>query len=266
MLRAGSAAVLVAAAITLTVAGLWPFAAMIAAGSVILAWEWGRLVRGKAPDAAFHAHAVGAAAACGLMAWGLPLTAFAALFAGAACAALLASGEHNRSWSATGVLYLGLAALLFVKLRSDALFGLWAVIFLFFIVWSADTAAYFVGRTFRGPKLAPAISPGKTWSGFIGGLAVPALMAYGYALWLGGTSALKLALAGTALALACEVGDLAESAIKRSFRVKDSGQILPGHGGLFDRVDGLIGALLAAGVMVAARDWSNPGRALLIWP
>jgi phosphatidate cytidylyltransferase len=140
------------------------------------------------------------------------------------------------------------------------------IFFLFMIVWSADTAAYFTGRAIGGPKLAPSISPGKTWAGFAGGLIAPTLLAFGFALWLGDTSAIVLGAIGAVLAVASQLGDLAESAIKRNFHVKDSGNILPGHGGLFDRVDGLIGAALAAGAVSATRSLLEPGKALLIWP
>ena len=126
--------------------------------------------------------------------------------------------------------------------------------------------ARFVGRTLRGPKLAPSISPGKTWSGFAGGLLFPTALACGFALWLGGTSVLGLTLAGAGLALASQIGDLMESAVKRRFNVKDSGRLLPGHGGLLDRADGLIGAVLAAGCLAAIRDTVSPSQAILIWP
>jgi phosphatidate cytidylyltransferase len=164
------------------------------------------------------------------------------------------------------VLYLALPCLLLVLFRSDQTHGLAAIIFLFLVVWSADTAAYFTGRSLGGPKLAPRISPGKTWSGFAGGLVVPTLLSIGFALWLGGTSLVILSIIGAALAVCSQLGDLAESAIKRYFHVKDSGQILPGHGGLFDRVDGLIGAVLGAGIIVWIRDFLISGNALLIWP
>lgn len=262
--RAGSAVVLALAALALTVAGPWPFALMVVAGSVILAWEWAMLSRGRTKDTAFYVHAASVSASCILAAMGLVWPAFAALCAGT-LAMLVSKRQGVRLWSALGVIYLGLGATLLVTLRTDVVYGLWAVLFLFLVVWSADTAAYFTGKTFGGPKLAPAISPGKTWSGLAGGLVVPALLAYGYGLWLGGTSAVKLMLAGLLLALASQIGDLAESAIKRKFDAKDSGTLLPGHGGLFDRVDALIGASLVGGLFALARDWFEPARALLIW-
>lgn len=264
--RIGSAIVLAVLALLLTFAGLWPFTLMIGSGGIILAWEWGRLVRGAAFDAAFWIHAVVVVAACVLVATAEIWFAFFALLLGAGGCAVLTSTPDRRLWSALGVLYVGLPALLLVLFRSDATYGLTVILFLFLLVWTADTAAYFSGRTLRGPKLAPKISPGKTWSGFFGGLVVPTLLAYGFALWLGGTSAVALALTGAALVIACQIGDLAESAIKRTYRVKNAGDLLPGHGGLLDRVDGLIGATLAAGCIAGTRDLANAGNALLIWP
>lgn len=220
-LRTASALVMATVACLATYAGVIPFTLMMAAGCLILAWEWRKLIRGD---------------------------------------------SHAWFWSAFGVLYLGLPILGLVWFRADTDLGLMVIFFLFMIVWSADTAAYFTGRAIGGPKLAPSISPGKTWAGFAGGLITPTLLATGFALWLGNTSAIALGAVGAILAVASQMGDLAESAIKRKFHVKDSGNILPGHGGLFDRVDGLIGASIAAGVIAALRSLHEPGKALLIWP
>ena len=262
-----SASVLAIVVALFTVAGIWPFVLMISVGGAVLAWEWGRLVRGRAWDVVFYVHTICVVLATLLAAvqsnvW-LP---FCVLAAGSAVVALLASSRQDRLWSAFGVLYLGIPCCLLVIFRSDPSFGIAAVFFLFLIVSSADTAAYFIGRTLRGPKLAPAISPGKTWSGFLGGMAVPTALAYLFALWLGGTSALGVTLVGAGLAFASQIGDLVESAVKRNFKAKDSGQLLPGHGGLFDRADGLIGAVLAAGCLAGLRDTLPPSQAFLIWP
>ncbi len=264
--RTGSALLFAAVVLLLTYSGVWPFTLMIAAGSAILAWEWGRLVRGALRDAAFHVHALAVIAACISTGADAVWLAMLALGAGALLAAIVTQTPGARPWSALGVLYMGLPGVLLVFFRSDAAFGVAAIFFLFLVVWSADTAAYFTGRAIGGPKLAPKISPGKTWSGLAGGLTVPTLLAYGFAVWLGDTRALALALLGAGLAFISQIGDLAESAIKRKFQVKDSGQLLPGHGGLFDRVDGLIGAVLAAGGIAAVRNLPDPGKALLMWP
>ena len=226
----------------------------------------GQLVRNAKWDAGFFIHTGAAVAACVLGVNGAGWTAVLVLMAGAGAAALAVAKLETRAWSAFGVLYLGLPCLLLVLFRADQAYGAAVIFFLFLVVWSADIAAYFTGRSLGGPKLAPRISPGKTWSGFAGGIAVPALLSFGYALWLGGTSAGILSLTGAALALSSQIGDLAESAIKRNFHVKDAGSLLPGHGGLFDRVDGLIGAALAASGITLFREYLIRGEALLIWP
>ena len=266
MLRVASAVVLATFACLVTYSGDIPFSLMMTAGGLILAWEWGKLVRKKSADASFYAHAAATIAACGFAISDAGWTALISLLAGAGFAAFLARDSRARLWSAFGVLYLGLPVLFLIWLRSDPAFGITVIFFLFMIVWSADTAAYFTGRAIGGPKLAPSISPGKTWAGFAGGLSAPTLLSYGFALWLGNTSAIVLAVVGAALAVSSQLGDLAESAIKRNFHVKDSGNILPGHGGLFDRVDGLIGAAFAVGAVTASRSLLEPGKALLIWP
>jgi len=264
--RIASAVVLATLACLATYAGVIPFSLMMAAAGLILAWEWGRLVREKSNDLAFYAHAAATIAACGFTVSDAGWMALISLLAGAGIAAFPAKDSHARLWSALGVLYLGLPILFLIWLRADQAFGITVIFFLFMIVWSADTAAYFTGRAIGGPKLAPSISPGKTWAGFAGGLIAPTMLAFGFGLWLGNTSAIVLGAAGAALAVASQLGDLAESAIKRNFHVKDSGNILPGHGGLFDRVDGLIGAAFAAGAIAASRSLLEPGKALLIWP
>jgi phosphatidate cytidylyltransferase len=151
-----------------------------------------------------------------------------------------------------------------VWLRSDQAYGAAAVLYVFVVAWTTDTISYAAGRSIGGAKLAPHISPNKTWSGFIAGTLAPAIVGYAFALVLGGTTAWRLALLSVALALACQMGDLVESAVKRHFGVKDMSGFIPGHGGLFDRIDGLLLAALLAG-LIALRDAANPGQGLLIW-
>jgi phosphatidate cytidylyltransferase len=154
------------------------------------------------------------------------------------------------------------AALVF--LRSDTSLGAVALLYLFAVAWTTDTASYAAGPLIGGPKLAPRISPRKTWSGFIVGALTPALVGFAFALVLTDTSAWRLALVSVALALACQLGDLLESAVKRNFGAKDMSQLIPGHGGLLDRIDGLlIAAILAS--LIALRDPVSPGRGLLVW-
>lgn len=264
--RSITAAALALASILMTIWGLWPFSMLLVLGSCILAAEWGRIVRGRQFDAPFYVHLIAVISALIAATAHQWTYAWIILISGAILAgALTRTSPMMAGSSAIGVLYLGSAALLLVALRADPLLGLSATIFLFLVVWASDTAAYFTGRALGGVKLAPRISPGKTWSGFAGGLLIPAVLGYGYALWLGNTSAVILACIAGILALASQLGDLVESAIKRKHQVKDAGHILPGHGGLFDRVDGLIGAALMTGILFSLRDVPSPGRALLIW-
>jgi phosphatidate cytidylyltransferase len=132
------------------------------------------------------------------------------------------------------------------------------------IVATADTAAFLCGRLLRGPLLWPQVSPKKTWSGLAGAVAASAVMGALFSLAVSGASAPRLAAIGAALALVAQAGDLAESALKRRFGAKDAGSILPGHGGVMDRVDGLIAAASAAALAAAAIDMLSPARALLL--
>src|SRR5262249_43540630 len=138
-----------------------------------------------------------------------------------------------------------------------------AVVYLIVVVATADTAAFVCGRLLRGPLLWPRVSPNKTWSGFIGALIGSGVVGALFWLIVPGGSFVRLALAGVLLALVAQAGDLAESALKRRFGAKDAGSILPGHGGVMDRVDGLVAAASAAGVAAALIDVHAPARALL---
>ncbi len=143
---------------------------------------------------------------------------------------------------AAGVPYLGLGVVALLWLRAGPESGRLAVLFVLLVVWASDIGAYATGRLLGGPLLAPAISPGKTWAGALGGLA--AATAVGFAT-LHPASALLAAGLGTA----AQAGDLMESAMKRGFGVKDSGWLIPGHGGLLDRLDGLLTAAPAAAAL-----------------
>jgi phosphatidate cytidylyltransferase len=138
------------------------------------------------------------------------------------------------------------------------------VIFLIVIVAVADTAAFVCGRLLRGSLLWPKVSPNKTWSGFVGALGASAVVGALFGLAVPGASPLRLAAAGALLALVAHAGDLAESALKRRFGAKDAGSLLPGHGGVMDRVDGLVTAASAVGLAAIAINMSSPARALLL--
>jgi phosphatidate cytidylyltransferase len=139
-----------------------------------------------------------------------------------------------------------------------------ALLYLLVVAWTTDSASYAGGRLIGGPKLAPKISPQKTWSGLIVGTLAPSVVGIAFAFFLKDTSAWRLALVSVVIAAACQIGDLGESAVKRRFGAKDMSNLIPGHGGLLDRIDGLLIAAIAA-ALIALRDPANPGHGLLIW-
>ncbi|MGD9866765.1 MAG: phosphatidate cytidylyltransferase [Hyphomicrobiales bacterium] len=265
-LRLVSALVMAAGATLLTLAGPWPFALLVAAVAVVLCWEWDSIVRPGSPRLPLAAHMATALGAALLTAAGQVAAALALLAAGAVTLWVLASTGGHRMWSAAGVLYFGLPVVALVALRDSATLPVMAILFLFAVVWTADTAAYFTGKAIGGPKLAPAISPGKTWSGFFGGLLVPACVGFIFGRAMGGTSPAVLGIVAGALAMISQAGDLVESYVKRRFHQKDASHLIPGHGGFLDRVDGLMFAAVAAWLIGLLRDPASPAQGLLIWP
>lgn len=264
ILRIVSAVVLAAVALAATIASPWSFLVLVMVGGGLVVWEWGKLTRGSGFDGTALISAVSVVAVAVLAALGRPDLAAFILIATSAVIVFAAPTRVHASWSLAGLAYAALPAFALVWLRGDPAWGAMAVIFLFAVAWTTDTASYGAGRLIGGPNLAPRISPQKTWSGFIVGALTPALVGIAFAATLKSGSAVKLALVGVALALACQIGDLAESWVKRRFGAKDMSQLIPGHGGLLDRVDGfLFAAVLAA--LIALRDPANPGQGLLIW-
>lgn len=228
-----------------------PYLLMISVAVALLAIEWGGM---SAPGAPIRVSAAVTAAALSTVFLGYEnhfILGWLVLPLGALAAALVARGVAERTADAAyGVLYIAPAALCLVWLRSTHQ-GVWWTLMLFAATWSADIGAFAVGSVLKGPKLWPRFSPNKTWSGFFGGL----LAAMGAAIAMASLPYFQLslwaaALIGLAVGLATMAGDLWESALKRRFGVKDSGDLIPGHGGLLDRVDGLMFAVV---VMAAAR-------------
>ena len=169
-------------------------------------------------------------------------------------------------WLAAGLVYAGIFLVAMLSLRSDPRLGLVALIWLFALIWTADIAAYFTGRALGGPKLWPAVSPNKTWSGAIGG-TIGGLIAGAAVIVAAGLSLRPIhAIVMLVVVIAAQLGDLMESAIKRRFGVKDSSQLIPGHGGLMDRCDSLAAAAaLALSIGWARAGMSTPAEGLLLW-
>jgi phosphatidate cytidylyltransferase len=151
-----------------------------------------------------------------------------------------------------------------IWLRSDAWLGLLAVVFLIVIVVTADTAGFLAGRLFGRSKLWPSVSPNKTWEGLIGALVASAIVGGLFWFAVPEASVVRLAATGAVLALVAQAGDLAESALKRRFGAKDTGTLIPGHGGVMDRVDGLVAVASAVGIAAIVIDVHSPARALLL--
>ena len=257
-------------ALGLTVAGGWWFASLVGIASILMCWEWSRLTRTTTQtvetplrasiDHGLFLHAGVTAAAVALVAIGKAGWAAALLTAGAAGVFALSSG---RFLPAFGVAYVGLPAFVLVWLREDAEYGLAAILYLYLAVWVTDIAAYATGRTVGGPKLAPSISPGKTWSGLIGGVACAGLAGAAFSHFVSDGSASRLGFLAVALAIAAQLGDLYESSLKRRSGLKDASNLIPGHGGILDRVDGLVAAIALATLVVWLSHASSPARGLV---
>jgi len=233
----------------------------IALAAAVLAHEWRRMC-GEAgwsiPSLMLLLAAVGTVAVAIFV---RPLYALAAC-GGGAIAVYLASvlcRSGQASWLAVGAIYIGLPGLALIGIAHDAEWGRQTLVVSIVTVAATDIGAYFTGRSIGGPKLAPTISPKKTWAGLGGGVLCGVLVAAGLGPILGFPALLGAAL-GAMLAIISQLGDLFESAMKRRFGVKDSGDIIPGHGGLFDRLDSHI----AASCAVAAAHWAT-GGSILTW-
>ncbi|MET0271475.1 MAG: CDP-archaeol synthase [Phenylobacterium sp.] len=255
-LRVASAVVLVPAALAAAWFGGWLFLVVIAVAVALLAIEWGGMSAPGAPIRISAAVTVAVLAGVFLGHEGHYGLAWIAVAVGALAAALVARGVAERPADAAfGVLYIAPACVCLVWLRDAdqvmSVQGHWWTMMLFAVTWAADIGAFAVGSTLKGPKLWPRFSPNKTWSGFVGGLlAAMATGAMMSALSVFQLNVVAAAFIGLVVGLATMAGDLWESALKRRFGVKDSGDLIPGHGGLLDRVDGLMFAVV---VMAAAR-------------
>ena len=189
----------------------------------------------------------------------------AALIIGWEWIKLVAPARDPLPWRVAGMIYAAIVFTAPVLLRADVNNGFVALVFLFAIVWMTDIMGYVVGRAFGGPKLWPAVSPNKTRSGAIGGMAgaLAAGIVIGAALSL---AVLPIAILSVILSMMAQAGDLFESAIKRRFGAKDTSHLIPGHGGLMDRLDGFItAALVAALIGIVRGGFSTAATGLLVW-
>lgn len=258
-LRILSALVMAPPALLATWFGGYAFAGLVAVAAGVMCWEWHRMVtKGFAASGQFAALLCTAAALLAVTQPGFAVGMVAAAAIGSAALAP-GAGERPRLWAGLGALYAGLPALALVWLR-DGEAGRQTVFWLLLLVWATDIGAYAAGRLIGGPLLLPAVSPKKTWAGLIGGVISAGAVGLAMAVTFAVAQPWALAVASGVLAVVAQAGDLLESWVKRRCQVKDSSNIIPGHGGVLDRVDGL----LAAGLAVAVASLAV-GQAVVTW-
>lgn len=234
------------------VAAMWagpPWrSALVVAAAGLMGWEWARLWgRGSLGRIGVLVILAGVAAVLtAAMGASLGGIGIALLGAVAALAVALAERAGEPLWVAAGMLWLTLPCIAFLWIGEDPVAGRSALLWLLAVVWATDIGAYAAGRSIGGPRLAPRLSPNKTWAGFAGGLASAALVG-AVAAPLTGAATPVLVPASMGLSIMAQLGDLAESLAKRHFGVKDSSGLVPGHGGLLDRLDSLLTAAAALG-------------------
>ena len=261
--RIVAALVLAPVAIAIAYAGGWLWTTLVTLAAIGLYVEWLMIV-GVARETRVVTSGAVALAISGLcLALGRIDASLLALTLGLAAVALLSPGRRN--WIATGFGYAAAAQIASVLVRLDQVWGFVALILVLLVVWVTDIGGYFAGRGIGGPKLWPRVSPKKTWAGAVGGFVASLVIAAGFAAFgLGKTG--PLLLLGAVLSIASQLGDLFESAVKRRFGVKDSSHIIPGHGGLMDRLDGFVAAIVLAAVFGFLRGGvDGVGRGLMVW-
>ena len=262
LMRVIAALVLAPLAIAIAYAGGWLWLGFVTLAAIGLYVEWLTIVGARTP----RVMAAGIAMLLGVAVW-LGIGRIGATYVIAALGVVIAAllSPHRRGWAALGGCYAFAALIASIVVRLDQVWGFTALMFVLLIVWVTDIGGYFAGRGIGGPKLWPRVSPKKTWAGAIGGFGASLVVAAGFAAaGLGKTG--PLLLLGAVLSTASQFGDLFESAVKRRFGVKDSSHIIPGHGGLLDRLDGFVAAVVLAAIFGFLRGGADGvGRGLMVW-
>jgi phosphatidate cytidylyltransferase len=262
VMRILAAIVLAPLVIALAYAGGWLWAFLVTLISIGLFAEWLMVV--GAGSAALTASGTIVLAIMGFcIAFGALKTAVITGFVGGTIVTGIARGKFV--WAASGFAYASAALLASILVRQDPVNGFAALMFVLLVVWATDIGGYFAGRGIGGPKLWPRVSPKKTWAGAFGGFAASLAVAAGFAA-SGLGKAIPLLLVSAILTVVSQLGDLFESAVKRRFGVKDSSHLIPGHGGLLDRLDGFVAAILMAWIIGFLRHGvHSAGSGLMVW-
>jgi phosphatidate cytidylyltransferase len=263
LLRIIAALVMAPLAIAIAYVGGWLWTGLVTVASIGLYIEWLTIIDARKPRLVLVGVLILLA-----VGWvdvghinGIYLSALVVL--GVFAVGLLSS--DRRLWTAVGMGYALAASVGSSAVRLDPLWGIAALMLVLLVVWATDIGGYFVGRLIGGPKLWPQVSPKKTWAGAIGGFAASLGVAAGFAAF-GLGKILPMLLLGAVLSIASQLGDLFESAVKRRFGVKDSSHIIPGHGGLLDRLDGFVAAIVLAALFGFLRGGADGvGRGLMVW-
>jgi phosphatidate cytidylyltransferase len=262
LVRVVAALVLAPLAIAIAYAGGWLWLGLVTLAAIGLYVEWLMIVGARTP----RVMAAGIVTLFGAAVW-LGIGRIGATYVIAALGVVVAAllSPRRRGWAALGGCYAFAALIASVAVRLDQVWGFTALMFVLLIVWVTDIGGYFAGRGIGGPKLWLRVSPKKTWAGAIGGFVASLVIAAGFvAFGLGKTG--PLLLLGAALSIASQLGDLFESAVKRRFGVKDSSHLIPGHGGLMDRLDGFVAAVVMAAIFGFLRGGvDGVGRGLMVW-
>jgi len=263
VMRIAVAVVLIPLAVAIAYAGGWLWTALVTLAAIGLFVEWLAIV-GLSGATRVTVPGVAALAVAGLCFATGRLDA-ALIVLGVGFVAVVSIAPERRGWAAAGFLYAAAAEIASVLVRLDPAKGFAALMFVLLIVWVTDSGGYFAGRGIGGPKLWPKVSPKKTWAGAAGGFAASLAVAVAFAAFgLGKTG--PLLMLSAVLSVVSQLGDLFESAVKRRFGVKDSSHIIPGHGGLMDRLDGFVAAVVVAALFGFLRGGADGvGRGLMVW-
>jgi phosphatidate cytidylyltransferase len=273
VLRVASAAVLGPLVLVLAYVGGWLFFLLCAAAGAGILWEWTGLVADGADARILIPGFAALLFALALTGVGEPGAAAAMIFIGAALAAGVMAAWPRRFparnplvWGSCGIVYAGVAFLGPALMRRDGAWGFVGVLFVALTVWATDIFAYVVGRIVGGPLLWPRISPNKTWAGAVGGVVGGVAAGTSVAYASGVDKLVAVGVVALLLSVLTQAGDLFESAVKRRFGAKDAGSLIPGHGGLMDRLDGfLVAALVALLIGILRQGPDSPAQGLLVW-
>lgn len=245
--RIVSAIVLAIIALAGTIMGGQIFVLMVSVAGLLIYFEWSRLTgMNESQPASNFAGWITLLAILISLYFGMTVTVFIVMFVGLVASMLLSQIKYKNIWPAGGVVYAAMPVVALAELRGTSFFGLVAILYIFAVVWATDIFAYFFGRMIGGPKLAPRISPGKTWSGAIFGLTFGTMTGGVVVLLVAMNMSWWAIISACLISIFSQIGDLFESLIKRRFDAKDSSNLIPGHGGFMDRLDGIIFGVIIA--------------------